>query len=467
MTAAVPTVTEVIAAVASGRTTALSQTSRCIQAHRKRVLHAFTQVDVPAALAAADEIDRAAGERDLPLRGVVLAIKDNIDTAGFATTAGTPALRTNRPAHDAPAVGALRDRGAVVLGKSNMHELAYGATSNNARYGRVRNPLRADRIAGGSSGGSAAAVAAGWVTAALGTETGCSVRAPAALCGLVGFRPTVGSYPAEGVVPVSWTRDTIGILARSVDDIALLDTVLRTSGDHAGECGDVGVLRGLRLAAPRRPFRSGMTATLQAGFENRLAALERVGVQVVEDELPDGVEEAASACGLPIALYETPRGIDRYLRTHGSLLRFPDVAAQVASPDVARLLRPLAERGVAEEVYRTALTYRGQLDHLLSGFVADRHIDGFIVPTVPVTAPRLLADDHIDVGGGPTPAFPLLLRNTDVSSILGWPSITLPAARDADGLPFGIDLQFPPGADRTLIAVGRACEQAWRYSQIP
>lgn len=461
-------VVQTVTAAADGQTSAVEQVRQCADAHaRRRDLHAFTQVEVAAALTQAKLVDCHSSDGQLPLRGVVLAVKDNIDTAGFATTAGTPALRAHRPHSDAVAVRALREAGAVVLGKSNMHELAYGVTSDNAAFGRVRHPQRAERIAGGSSGGSAVAVAAGMATVALGTETGCSVRVPAAFCGLVGFRPTVGAYPAAGVVPVSWTRDTIGVLARDVEDIRFLDAVIRRTAPRAPADERRGVLQGLRLAAPHRPFRQGVTAALLAAFVARLAALEGAGARIFESDLPDGVQETVAACGLPIALYESPRGIDRYLRTHGTSLRFPDIAAQVASPDVARLLRPLAETGVTEDSYQAALTHRTYLDQLLSGYLADQHVDGIIVPTAPVTAPQLLANDHINVAGRPCPAFAFLVRNADASSILGWPAITLPAAQDSDGLSFGIDLQFPPGTDSTLLAIAHACEQVWRDTKDP
>ncbi|MEV5646285.1 amidase family protein [Streptomyces flaveolus] len=452
---------EATAAATAGRTSAADQVRASADAHvRHRSLCAFTQVDVVAALQEAERADRLCQERELPLRGVVLAVKDNIDTAGFATTAGTPALRSHRPRSDAAAVQALREAGAVVLGKANMHELAYGVTTDNAVFGRVHHPLRPERIVGGSSGGSAAAVAAGIVSAALGTETGCSVRVPAALCGLVGFRPTTGAYSAEGVLPVSWTRDTVGVLTRCVDDAAMLDATLRAL-PAAPVTITGGVLRGLRLAAPRRPFREGMTATLLAVFDARLGALADAGVQIVEDDLPDDIQAAVAASGMPIALYETPVGIDRYLRAHGSSLQFSDIAAQVAGSDVAGLLRPLAEHGIPQERYHEALAERARLDELLRGFLAARHADGLIVPTAPVTAPELLADEHINVSGRPVPAFPFLVRNADASSILGWPAISLPAGRDRQGLPFGTDLQFLPNNDRALLTVARACEQVW------
>ncbi|MBC3990541.1 hypothetical protein H8N00_16975 [Streptomyces sp. AC563] len=448
------------AAAAGQSGAAEEQTLRCLRLLRNGPSsYAFTQVDATAALAAARTADQ--GEASgLPLRGTVLAVKDNIDTAGFATTAGTPALRGNRPQHDAPAVAALRAAGAVVVGKANMHELAYGTTSDNAVYGRVRNPLRPDRIAGGSSGGSAAAVAAGTATAALGTETGCSVRVPASLCGVVGFRPTVGTYPGGGVVPVSTTRDAIGLMARTVEEVWALDRVLRHPHRTAGAGPSPSGGR-VRLLAPRHPFLDGMTPELRVAFEACLASLASAGIDVVEAELPDGVHRHATACGLRIALHETPSGIDRYLASHGLPLRFAQVAARIAGPDVAAILRPLVRRPVPVEEYRHALERRASLGRLLRRHLQRHQGDALVVPTTITTAPRLLPGDRVDVAGRALPAFATLVRNADLSSALGWPAVSLPAVRDGQGLPLGIDLQFPPGADTALLSVARTCERVW------
>ena len=181
------------------------------------------------------------------LHGLPILIKANIATANVPTSAGTPALRDYRPASDAPVVARLFSAGAILLGKTNMHELAYGITSNNGAFGAVHNPYNPALIPGGSSGGNGAAIAARMCPAGLGTDTGGSVRIPAALCGIVGLRPTVGRYSGAGIVPLSRTMDTAGPMARSVEDLVLLDSVI--TGQNAPV--QPAALRGLRLGAAR------------------------------------------------------------------------------------------------------------------------------------------------------------------------------------------------------------------------
>src|SRR3954467_13055914 len=199
--------------------------------------------DLGAFIALADSAEGGTG----PLAGVPVAVKDNLDTADFSTTGGTPALRNSRPGRDQHAVGRLRAAGAAVVGKTNLHELALGITSNNAAFGAVRNPHDPSRVAGGSSGGSAVAVATGVVPLALGTDTGGSVRVPAAFCGLVGFRPTVGRWGTGATVPISGTRDTAGVLATGVGDAVLVDELVTGQPAAAGD-------RPLRLGVPRAGF---------------------------------------------------------------------------------------------------------------------------------------------------------------------------------------------------------------------
>jgi mandelamide amidase len=417
-------------------------------------LRAFVELDERTALV---EAGRAGGTG--PLAGMVLAVKDNIDVRGRPTTAGTPSLRDNRPDRDAPVVASLRQAGALVLGKANMHELAYGVTSDNGAFGRVGNPVDPARIAGGSSGGTAAAVAAGLVTAGLGTETGCSVRVPAALCGVVGFRPTTGRYSSDGVVPVSPTRDTIGLIARDVPVVAALDAQI--TGEPRSE--PLTSLVGLRLGAPRHPFRDGMAPELQDAFDERLAELRAAGCTVVEAELPDGVADAVAPCGMAIALYETPGALDDYLAAHGSPVRFADVVQGIASPDVAAVLGPLVSEPVPEEAYRQAIDVdRPALRQALLDYFAEHRLDAVVTPTAPLTAPVLRDGGLISFAGNDEPAFPVLVRNSDLWATVGWPAVSVPAFRDRAGLPFGIDLQGLEGHDTDLLAAAHGCLQVWQ-----
>ena len=234
-----------------------------LRAEDRDSLNAFITINRQGAQARARELDgvRRRGETVGALHGIPFVVKDNIHVSGLPNTAGTPALRTFVPSHDNAVVNALLEAGGIVLGKTNMHELAFGITSDNSAYGAVANPHNEAYFAGGSSGGTAAAVAAGIAPVGLGTDTGGSVRIPAALTGIVGFRPTTGRYDTTAVTPISHTRDTVGLMARSVTDVLVLDRVVvpeepvstkKTVGRYALRCP-----ASLLLCEPRRERRFG------------------------------------------------------------------------------------------------------------------------------------------------------------------------------------------------------------------
>lgn len=236
-----------------------------------RSLNAFIALDGDRVLSDAREADRRMqrGQPLGPLHGVPLAIKDSFDVAGTPTTAGTPALQNNIARRTAPMVQKLFEAGALMLGKTNLYELAFGITSSNEFTGAVHNPYNQMMSAGGSSSGSAAAVAAGMAPAALGSDTAGSIRIPAAHCGVVGFRPSTGRYPSEGLVPLFHTRDAPGLMARSVEDIALLDEVISGDGD-----GSQVELRGLRIGLPRDYFFADLDSRVAAVIERELSRLQ-------------------------------------------------------------------------------------------------------------------------------------------------------------------------------------------------
>src|SRR5262245_10574434 len=248
-------------------------------------LNAFITLEAEHLRAAARAADqrRRRGEPLGPLHGVPLALKDNIDTVDYLTTAGTPGLAAHRPKRNAPVVQRLLDAGAIVLGKANLQELAYGPTNNNAAFGPARNPYDTTRIPGGSSGGTAAAVAARLAPAGLGTDTAGSVRVPASLSGVTSFRPSTLRWPQAGIVPISHTRDTAAPMARSVADCVLLDGVV------AGGATEVAPARlmGLRLGVPRGHFWENLDAELGEILETALARLREAGVVLVEGDVGD------------------------------------------------------------------------------------------------------------------------------------------------------------------------------------
>ncbi len=345
----------------------------------------------------------------------------------------------------------LKAAGGCVVGKTNLHELAFGITSNNAGFGAVANPFDPKRIPGGSSGGSGAAVALGLVPFALGSDTGGSVRVPAAFCGVVGFRPTTGRYPEGGVLSLSPIRDTIGVLASTVADTALVDAVI--AGDDA------------MPQLPQRPLRIGVLANAKLGFAKAvddavataLDLLAAKGVALVPiDSAPfDDVE----AMGMPIAVCETLEFFQKFVPEKLGIT-FKEFAAGVGSPDVRGLFEGLEDMANSmRPAYDAAVAGgRADLQRRYAALFADHGVDAIATATVPVQPPAI-GDDAEFVSDGKTyPTFMTVIRNTSLASIVGSPSLSLPAGRDQDGLPVGLQVECPIGDDRRVLAIGRHLE---------
>ncbi|MEA2179058.1 MAG: indoleacetamide hydrolase [Solirubrobacteraceae bacterium] len=413
-------------------------------------LGAYVTHDADAVLAAARAADTSRG----PLYGLPVGIKDSIGTADMPTGAGTPGLDGWTPPVDAAVVSTLRSAGAVLTGKLALHELSSGVTSNNAHTGPVGNPYRPDHHTGGSSGGTAAAVTAGMVPVGLGGDTGGSCRIPAALCGCVGLRPTLGRYSQRGCVPISSTRDTPGPLGRTVADVRLLDFACTGYEPLARR-----ELDGLRIGVPRDPFYLGLDPAVAALAEATLDLLATHGAVLIDVDL-SAMPEVHAKAGLVIPVYESTREMAAYLLEHDAPFGPKDIIDNIAGEPE----REIWTMRVDAADYREALVvHRPALQALYAIAFADHAIEALILPTTPVAAVRQRPagqDTTVVVAGATLPLFPTYIRNTDYASSAGLPALSVPAGLTGDGLPVGMELVGPAGTDDIVLAIGEALEAA-------
>lgn len=462
------TATEVVALLRSGDLSAERYARALLsQCASQRQLNAFIFLDEAGVMddAVAADKRRKSGTELGPLHGLPVPIKDNIDTAKAPTSTGTPALRAHRPKANAPVAQSLFSAGAFLLGKTNMHELAYGITSNNAGFGSVRNPYNSSLIPGGSSGGTGVAIAARMCAAGLGTDTGGSVRIPAALCGIVGLRPTVGRYPGKGIVPISHTRDTAGPMARSIQDLVLFDSVITADAKPINAMA----LRGTRIGVPRGFFYDNLDAELAPVVESALAKLREAGCVLVEADVPD-VEKLAGAITAPISFYESLADLAQYLRASGSELTVKDVVAQIASPDVKALYDEfiVGPKAPTLEAYQTALEKgRPALQAVYRNYFRNESVVAIAFPTTPLPARPIGQDKEVELNGKKVSTLFTFIRNTRPMTTTGIPGISLPIGMTANGLPVGLELDAPFGEDRGLLSLALATEQVFGKLRAP
>jgi len=426
---------------------------------RKRDLNAFITFDRDRALASARKADALAARKSFAgaLHGVPIVVKDNIHVAGVPNSAGTPALKAFVPTRNAPVAEKLIRAGAIVLGKTNMHELAFGITSNNAAFGPARNAYDPSRIAGGSSGGTGNAIAARMAAAGLGSDTGGSVRIPAALNGISGLRPSLGRYSQEGITPIAHTRDTAGPMAREVADLVLLDTIITGARDKVAPAS----LRGLRVGVPRAVFWKNLDPETERLATAALDRLRGAGAEVVEVDMP-GLAELNGKVSFPVALYEANVDLTRYLKRYRIPLDIKGLAERIASPDVkglfASAIVPGAKDAIPEKVYRDALATRPALQRLYAETFKTHGIAALVFPTTPLPAAPVGDDQTTKLNGADVPTFFTFIQNTDPGSNAGIPGLTVPIGRTAAGLPVGLELDGPAGSDRRLLGIGLALE---------
>jgi len=386
-------------------------------------------------------------------------VKDSIDTKDYPTTGGTPGLRNSHPVQDAAVLDRLRSAGAIVLGKTNLHELSYGWTSNNEAFGPVHNPYDVSRIPGGSSGGTAVAVATRMAPAGLSEDTCGSIRVPAALCGIAGLRPTTLRWPQRGVIPVSAMSDTVGPHARTVSDLALLDSVV-TGSPIALRPAPLG---GVRLAVSPHYFFSGLDVEVEKITRDAIKRLSDHGAEIVEIDVPD-LKKLIEAANFPILQFETVPSINQYLKESGLGLTFDDLISQ-ASPGVRWVLENYAiasgkffpPKAVYEEARKT---HRPALQATFRRYFRDNGIAALIVPPTLCPATSIGVEADIEVAGQKVPVFVAYARNIAPGSCAALPGLVLPAGLTSTGMPVGVEFDAPVGKDRDLLALGVSLEKA-------
>jgi aspartyl-tRNA(Asn)/glutamyl-tRNA(Gln) amidotransferase subunit A len=400
-------------------------------------LNAFITVTADSALAEAQlaETEIRSGNWRGPLHGIPIGLKDLIDTAGVRTTAASAVFKDRVPTEDAEIVSKLKAAGAVILGKQNLHEFAYGGSSLVSQFGLVRNPVNPEFITGGSSGGSAAAVASGMCYAAIGTDTAGSIREPAALCGVVGLKPTYGLVSTRGIIPLSQSLDHAGPITRTVEDAAIvLEAIAERPADHRVNFKTN--LKRLRVGIPRTFFFDDLNAEVASSVEHAIADMAKLGAEIHDIDL------AVST--------------DRTLQAYESYRFHREMVAK--SPELYQsetLRRIRSGEKITNEQYEIARLHleseRAQIADLF------HKMDVFVTPTTPIPAPRIS-----DLMGDPAqlrPAELLLLRNTRPINVWGLPAISVPCGVTSSGLPIGLQIVGSHGREANVLRLAYEYEQ--------
>jgi Asp-tRNA(Asn)/Glu-tRNA(Gln) amidotransferase A subunit family amidase len=399
--------------------------------------NAFITITAESALQEAQlaEEEIVHGDWRGPLHGIPIGLKDLIDTAGIRTTAASAVFRDRIPTQDANVVKQLKAAGAVFVGKQNLHEFAYGGSSLISHFGPPRNPVNPEFIAGGSSGGSAAAVASGMCYGAIGTDTAGSVREPAALCGIVGLKPTYGLVSTAGIIPLSPSLDHAGPITRTVEDAAILLDAVSEPSTKCREALEQGIEK-LVIGIPRQYFFEDLHPEVAT-------AVERAIVQLTA--LASGIREL----NLAVDEDRTLQSAEAYAYHRERIAASPEGY----QPETLRRIRS-GERFTARE-YQSALESLRQVRREIVGKFEE--VDVLVMPTTPIPAPRIA--DLIENPSLLRPTELFLLRNTRPVNVWGLPAISVPCGFTKEGLPIGLQMVGPPGGEAKVLRAAHAYEK--------
>jgi mandelamide amidase len=425
-------------------------------------LNAVAHIDEAKLAEDARAVDRAraAGAQLGPLAGLPVILKDNINTVGFPTTAGSAFLKGYRPKTNAPLADMLFKQGAILFAKSNMHELALGGTSANPTFGYVKNPYDLSRIPGGSSGGTAAAVAARIVPLGIGSDTAGSVRMPAHFCGIAGLRPSNPKankpYPVDGIVPLALAFDVAGPLARSVADVAFLHAAIT----HRPEPSPA-QLRGVRIGVPRNPFWEGIDAEVAKIMEASLDRLRGAGAVFVDVAFGD-LSKAALTTSEALRIEGRRADLAAFLAQEYPAMSLKDAIAGIASKAVRALFEDARDHPPSREAVEKAQAGMDALETQYRDAFRQQNIVAIAYPTVPIPAPPLPLDgDALPASfemHGRQFAGTVIPGNSRICPVYRAPGLSLPAALTSDGLPVGLEIDGVPGEDDQLLRLGLGIE---------
>lgn len=438
------------------------------QCERHKSLNAFITLDTTQVLEAARAADRLrnSGANLGPLHGLPIPVKDSVNTKDLPTTGGTPALRNFRPGKDAPIVRILVESGAIVLGKTNLHELSWGWTSNNLAFGAVHNPYDTKRIPGGSSGGTAVAIATRMAPLGVAEDTEGSIRVPAAMCGIAGFRPTTSRYPTTGVVPISTLFDQVGPHARSVADLALFDSVVTRDGSTLSPTA----LKGLKLGVASGYWFSDLDAEVARITDAALRKLQDAGVELVESEVPD-LAQLIELTTVPIQNHDVSRSLAKYLVEYRTGVTFTQLVSQASSDiksDFARNVLPGGKSFVSDATYQAACdVHLPKLREIFRTYFSGTGAAAIVFPATMVPPPLIGNDVDVEIPGKKIPFETAVARNIAPGSTAGLPGLVLPAGLTAGGLVVALEFDGPAGSDRALLSLGLSVEHALRCAPAP